>query len=118
MVGQSNNNGAVGLDLSNTVKSRILRSCPPSRPLAKLPVSSYLLRMSRGTRIVKALLEKGVTKREIQRHCGVDYKTVIAWANDWWKPSMENVGRLQSLYIKHQNFPFGQLELNLEDYTR
>ena len=119
MADQSNNLGAVSLDHSKTViYSRFLRSCSPSRPLENSSSLSYLLSMTRGQRIIKALLNKGVTKSEIMRHCSVDFKTVHAWSKEWWHPSINNVNKLQALYIKHQNFPFGQLELNLEDYSK
>jgi len=104
MVDQSNNHGAVGLDLSKTASnSRFLRSCPPSRPS---DMRFKNLHMTRGQRIVKALLDKSVTKAEIARECHTDWKSVHAWANCWYSPDFEHTHFLQRLWIKKQQFPF------------
>jgi DNA-binding XRE family transcriptional regulator len=75
--------------------------------------------MSVGQKIVEILLQRGLSKKDIQRHCGCDYKSIFAWERGWYKPSLENLHKLRVLYIKTTKDHFGQMELplNYEEYA-
>lgn len=50
--------------------------------------------------IVTKLMEMGISKYAIAKHCGCSWSTVHAWSRRWWCPSVEYVVKLQRLYIR------------------
>lgn len=53
--------------------------------------------MSNAQRIIKRLLRSGISKWEISRKVGVQWKTVRYWEQGFTEPTEENMRKLEEL---------------------